>query len=110
MAKLSEILKKDAITVGQTCRGICKGVGYGVFSPFLLSTAKKQLYQNWRDMDKSVAENVSQTLTQIFVGAGGGVALGGYAFKQNLELEYFIALGATNVIDYIIHAIKRSKK
>lgn len=110
MTKLSEILKKDAIVVGQTGRGIYKGIIHGIYTPFLLNTAIKQASNNWNDFDKSTAEIVSQNFVQLAVGSVGSVALGMYALEKDLGAEYVVGLVVSNVIDYITDVVKRSKE
>ena len=110
MTKLSKILKKDAIVVGQIGKGIYKGIIRGIYTPFLLNTAIKQASDNWNDSNKSSTEIVSENFVQLAVGSLGGVALGMYALEKELGAEYLAGFIVSNVIDYTTNVIKRSKE
>ena len=114
MAKLTQIIKNDFGEVGRVLKDVAKGtirgVVQGIYTPALINTGARQFVNEVSREDKSNVEIISKDVTQVASAALIYIPLTVHAIEQNKGLEYFGVLTATNVIDYLINAYKRSKK
>ncbi len=110
MTKLTQIIKEDFGVVGQALRGIVRGAVQGIYTPALMNTVLRQFANEVERDDKSVVEIVAKDTAQVVSACGIHVPLAMYAIEQGRGLEFFGALALTNVVDYLVHAYKRSKE
>ena len=108
--KLTQIIKDDSRVVGQALRGIVRGAVQGIYTPALMNTGMRQFANEMARDDKSEVEVTAKNVAQVVSSMGVHMPLIGYAINQGRGLEYFGALAVTNVIDYLVHAYKRSKE
>lgn len=107
MAKLTEILKGDAKKVVLFGKGLIRGAGHGLYSPFLLTTGLKHAKHNLENNKGpgSLGDLEGQLLCAMF----SQFKLSYYA-AMNGKMNYYIgALVVTNAVDYLVHAYKRAK-
>lgn len=110
MTTLGQIIKSDTVLMRQALKGIAMGAVHGIYTPALLNTGLKHFFINDKSKDKSEIEIASHDVMQVGSAATVSVVSAVYAIEKGMTLEYFGALTATNLADYLVHAYKRSKK
>ena len=126
---LADILKHDATHVVNavrefvrdvlheyTARSFAKGALHGLYSPFLLTTGISRLNKisddyvhKWVETDDRsfFVEAVSDLSGQVISALGSQALLASYSISQGRGKEYFGALLAANIADYLINANRR---
>ncbi len=115
MKSLKQIIKEDACKVkdivGPPIIGLAKGFFNGIYTPALMNTGLKQ-FSNRMSIhnDRTEWEGAFDLIAYIPTSFAAFYLSLDYAIEKRRVLEYFGALAVTNLIDYFVHAYKRSKK
>jgi len=108
MAELTEIIANDfkqaSLKVGSIAKEFTIGALHGLYTPFLLSTGAEHAKDRFKknNLTDWVGQASGSILTQI--------PLGSWAFSEDVGPLYVGGLAVTNVADYLVHAIKRSRQ
>lgn len=115
MARLSDVIKDDFKNVGPKvgafAKGLVRGGIQGLYTPFLINTGVKQFCDELeRESDRDYLEIFTKTCAQIIGTAFTIIPLAVYAIHKGWGKEYFGAMIATNIGDYLVNAYKRAKR
>ena len=107
MSRINSIMRENLNHLGEVLKGIVIGAVQGIYTPVLMNTGVRQFVETIRyDKPEFIAKGTAQAISACFV----HFPLAMYALEQRRELEYFGALAVTNMIDYLVHTHKHSKK
>lgn len=136
MCKMPSLLKIIVSDLGPAisyARDFATGAFHGLYTPFLLTTGLPRVKNNVNELADLIRgheyDNTSRSIleranlvernrsdlnvwTELFgriAGVASQVPLLLYVGSQDYGKEYLATLAATNVIDYLYHAIQRSK-
>ena len=126
---LADIIYRDAANVvnsatglannvfhNYTLRGLARGASHGLYTPFLLTTGIRWLNKAVDEYDSKevetgdyrfVQKGVSDIIGQFMGALLSQVPIVFNASSNGIGKEYFGALIATNIVDYLINAYRR---
>jgi len=115
MESLKQIIKEDACRVvdivGPPIKGLAEGIFNGIYTPALMKTGMRQ-FSNRMSIHNHRPdwEDAFDLISYIHTSFATFYLSLDYSIEKGKVLEYFGVLAVTNLLDYLVHAYKRSKR